>query len=236
MPSIVGRRAVKTKKSFRAWAGTAAIPAAACSVFVAVVLLSSTANAGKFGVRVVNDSGEPVAGASVCVGLPGNYKQFGAMFTNSDGQAITEVPNIPFVVTVSKTRFSGMRISEPARGFNLIKQVTLSEVPGPRCRAGSTVADANPPAIVIGDVNIDEGVYSTTLKPAVSGEPDHYRVSASAEFSDARWQRFDSTISLSSSLADEPSVFLQMRRFEGNSTGWVEARSRVVTVQLPIAR
>lgn len=228
---------MKTKKTFRTWANAAAIPAAACSVLVAAMLLSSSANAGKFGVRVVNESGDPVAGASVCVGLPGNYKQFGALFTDSDGQAITDVPNIPFVVTVSKTRFSGTRISEPARGFNLIKQVTLSEgVPGPRCRAGSTVAAANPPKIVIGDVNINEGTSSTTLKPAVSGEPDHYRVSTSAEFSDARWLPFDSAIALSSSLSDEPSVFLQMRRFEGSSTGWVEARSRVVTVQLPITR
>jgi len=225
---------VKTRKSIWAGANAVVIPAAAGLAFVAAVLLSTTANAGKFGVRVVNESGEPVVGASVCVGLPGNYKQFGALFTDSDGQAITEVPNIPLVVTVSKTRFSGTRISEPARGYNLIKQVTLSEgVPGPRCRAGSTMAAANPPSIVIGDVDIDEGVYSTTLKPAVSGEPDHYRVSTSAEFADARWQPFDTTIALSSSLSDKPSVFLQMRRFAGNSTGWVEARSRVVMVQLP---
>lgn len=228
---------MKTKNSIRNWVSAVAIPAAACSALAATLLMSSTAHAGKYGVRVVNDAGEPVAGASVCVGLPGNYKQFGALFTGSDGQIMTEVPNIPFVVTVSKTRFSGTRINEPARGFNLIKQVTLSEgVPGPRCRAGSTVATANPPQIIIGNINIDEGAYSTTLKPSVSGEPDHYRISTSAKFSDARWQPYESTIALSTSMSDASSVFLQMRRYEGNSKGWVEARSRVVTVQLPTVR
>lgn len=228
---------MKSKKSFRDWVGSVVVSGAMCSAMAAAMLVSSAANAGKFGVRVVDDFGNPVAGASVCVGLPGNYKQFGALFTDADGQAITDVPNIPFVVTVSKTRFSGTRMAEPARGYNLIKQVTLSEgVPGPRCRAGSTLAIANPPAIVIGDVSVNEGTFSTTLQPVVSGDPDHYRVSTSAEFSDASWQKFDSSIALSSTLSDATSVFLQMRRFEGSSTGWVEARSRVVTVQLPIAQ
>ncbi|MFK7852750.1 MAG: carboxypeptidase-like regulatory domain-containing protein [Granulosicoccus sp.] len=228
---------MKSKISFRDWFGSVVVSGAMCSAIAAAMLVSSPANAGKFGVRVVDDSGDPVAGASVCVGLPGNYKQFGALFTDADGQAITEVPNIPFVVTVSKTRFSGTRMAEPARGYNLIKQVTLSEgVPGPRCRAGSTLASANPPSVVIGDVSVNEGTFSTTLKPVVSGEPDHYRVSTSAEFSDANWQKFDSSIALSSALSDEARVFLQLRRFEGSSSGWVEARSRVVTVQLPIAQ
>ena len=78
-------------------------------VFGMAVLLGlsslGSAHAAKFGVRVVDDLGKPVAGASVCIGLEGNYKQFGAMFTGADGNAIVEVPNVPLVVTVSKTRF-----------------------------------------------------------------------------------------------------------------------------------
>ncbi len=208
-------------------------PAVFSLMGVALTLGSQSAVAGTFGVKVVNEAGQPVSGASVCVGLPGNYKQFGALFTDSNGQAIVEVPNMPIVVTVSKTRFSGMRISEPARGFNLIKEVTLAEgVPGPRCRAGSTLASNS--SIVIDDIDVLEGVYSTTLRPTVSGEPSHYRVSRNKDFTGANWQPFGNDIALSSRLSDAPSVYLQMRRYEGSSNSWIEARSSVVTVQLPI--
>ncbi len=69
------------------------------------MLLSSTASAGMFGVRVVDDSGAPVVGASVCVGLPGNYKQFGALFTDSDGQATTSSNYHPPVTSVDETGY-----------------------------------------------------------------------------------------------------------------------------------
>jgi len=70
---------------------------------MAVVTLSAfvlPAHAAKFGVRVVDDNGIPVAGASVCIGLQGNYKQFAATFTDTQGQVVVEVPNVPLLVTV----------------------------------------------------------------------------------------------------------------------------------------
>ncbi len=205
------------------------IPVLACALIASV---SAHAEQSKFGVRVVDDAGEPVSGASVCIGLPGNFKQFGALFTNADGEAIVEVPNVPLVVTVSKTRFSGLRISEPARGFNLVRELTLTEgTPGPRCRAGSSMA-ANPPQINIANVDVMEKSNRTVLMPKVTGEPNHYRVSTSPDFDDANWKSFDNAIALSAAYADEPAVFLQMRRFEGRSNAWVESRSRIVNIRL----
>lgn len=202
------------------------------ALVVLSLLTAQPAVAGKYGVKIVNESGLPVSGAAVCVGLPGNYKQFGAMFTDSEGNAVVEVPNVPFVVTVSKTRFSGIRISEPARGYNLIKQLTLTEgKPGPRCRAGSSLASRQ--SIVIKNVEVTEGHNMTVLEPFATGAPSHYRVSELQDFSDASWQPYREAIALNSQYVDTGSVFLQLRRFEGSATSWIEARSEVVTVSLP---
>lgn len=203
---------------------------------MAVLTLSAfvlPAHAAKFGVRVVDDNGIPVAGASVCVGLQGNYKQFGATFTDSQGQVVVEVPNVPLLVTVSKDRFTGMRATEPARSFNLIKQVQLREgVPGPRCRAGSKIAEGPGAGIVVTDIAIKTGEFSTTLSPTVNGDPSHYRVSSDKDFSDAKWETFSNQISLAGNLSDSQKVYLQLRKRTGSSKAWMEARSEIVTVRL----
>jgi len=206
-------------------------------VFSALILSATMvpAHAAKFGVRVVDDNGRPVAGASVCVGLQGNYKQFGATFTDARGQVMIEVPNVPLMVTVSKDRFSGVRSMEPARSFNLIKQVKLrTGVPGPRCRAGSVLAEHKPgiPDIVVTDIAIQEGPFSTTLSPTVSGEPNQYRVSDTEEFEGAQWRDFSSQIALAANLSDTDRVYLQMRKFRGTSAASLESRSEVLTVRL----
>ena len=200
------------------------------SLLGTVVTLS--ANAATFGVKVVDDRGQPIPGAAVCVGLPGNYKQFGAQLTDESGLAMVDVPNVPLVVTISKTRFSAMRVNEPARGFNLLKEITLSEGnPGPRCNAGQTIADNS--SIKIGAVEVTESAYSTTLTPSVEGEATQYRVSRTPSFTGAKWQRFQSSIALTASLSDEDEVYLQLRRYSGSSKAWIEARSAIVAVKLP---
>lgn len=191
--------------------------------------------AAKFGVRVVDENDQAIVGAAVCIGLQGNYKQFAATFTDGQGKVMVDVPNVPLLVTVSKDRFTGMRITEPARSFNLLKQVRLLEgVPGPRCRAGSSMADSGPgvSTIVITDIAIDENTRSTTLSPTVSGEPNQYRVSANKNFDGADWTKYASQIALSGTLLDNEKVYLQMRNFSGKTKGWLEARSEVLTVQL----
>ena len=192
------------------------------------------AEAARFGVRVVDETGEPVVGASVCVGLEGNYRQFGTAFTDVDGRVdMIDVPNVPFVVTVSKTRFAAVRHREPARGFDLVREITLGEgVPGPRCKAGSSIADG-PGLVEVRRVDVAGRGAAITLTPDVSGAPSHYRVARDERFADSPWQRFERSIALPGALAEAPSVYLQMRRFDGAPDGWLEARSNVVTVFLP---
>ena len=213
--------------------------AAVKAVFLGGVCLASlvsTANAAQFGVRVIDETGEPVTGASVCFGLPGSYRQFGAVFTDSDGQAIAEVPNIPIVVTVSKTRFSGIRLNEPGRGFNLIKEITLTEgIPGPRCKAGSTLADYEPSSVVVDNVEVVVDNQSKILRPEASGEPTEYRVSSTPDIELSRWEDMKEDILLPSAMASESEVYLQLRRYEGTQTNWLEARSRVFKIYLPPA-
>jgi len=193
--------------------------------------LAVPAHAAKFGVHVVDDNGVPVAGASVCIGLQGNYKQFGATFTDAQGHVMVDVPNVPLLLTVSKDRFSGVRSIEPARSFNLVKQVKLRNgVPGPRCRAGSVLAESKPsvPSIVVSSID----VQGNTLSPTVTGDPSHYRVSANQDFTGAQWFRFSNQIALRGALSDAEKVYLQMRKRSGTSNAHVESLSDVLTITL----
>ncbi len=199
---------------------------------ILLATIAPAAQAAVFGVRVVDNNGAPIAGAAVCVGLHGNYKQFGALFTDSTGTATVDVPNVPLIVTVSKDRTSGIRINEPARSFNLIKQVRLIDgIPGPRCRAGSSLAGPGVPQINIGNIDVTQGVFATTLRPEVTGEPSHYRISDDEDFSNTKWRRFSTTISLAD-FPESETIYLQMRRLEGSAKSWLEARSSVVTIRL----
>ena len=205
--------------------------------FLALLLLLSTgsAHAVKFGVHVVSEAGEPVPGVAVCFGTHGNFKQYGAIFTTTSGDAIMDVPNVPLVVTISKNRFTGIRITEPSRRFNLVKQITLRDgVPGPRCRAGSSLADGSPDnRLEINDVLVEDGIYAVSLFPTVTGQPSHYRVSNTQSFNNSKWQKYSTTINLTGSLAEQEAVYLQLRRYKAESKGWFEARSNVVSVQIP---
>jgi ribosomal protein L11 len=205
----------------------------AVTLLAVIGVSSPSLHAATYGVRVVDFDGVPIAGAAVCVGIQGNYKQFGALFTDATGTAQVDVPNVPLIVTVSKNRTAGIRITEPARGFNLIKQVKLIDgIPGPRCRADSSLADApGIEQIRIADIDIREDAFSMTLRPNVSGDPSHYRVSDKADFTDAKWRRFSTTIPLTE-YSDAEMVFVQMRRLEGTAKSWLESRSDVVTVRL----
>ena len=203
------------------------------TALVATALNATQASAATFGVRVVDPQGKPVSGASVCVGLAGNYSQFGAEFTGADGVVQVDVPNVPLVVTVSKTRFAGTRIVEPARGFNLVKQVTLIDgVPGPRCRAGSTLADGpGIPQILIENIDVNSG-EALVLTPTVTGSPSQYRIASDESFADADWTPFTNSIRVTGSLANENALYLQMRHYAGSSTGWLEARSEIVSITI----
>ena len=194
-------------------------------------LASTPATAAKFGVKIVNESGQAVEGAAVCIGMPGSYRQFGSKLTDESGLAMLEVPRVPFVVTVSKDRVGGMAINEPARGFNLIKQVTLKEGShGATCNVKGE--DTVQSSVRISSVDVSDNPYATTLTPSVVGEPNQYRVSRTSSFSDAKWQRFETSIPLTTSLSAANEVFVQMRKYKSVNKGWIEARSEAVNVQL----
>lgn len=198
-----------------------------------LLVASLPSHAATFGVRVIDESGKPVSGASVCIGLQGNHKQFGALFTNDEGIATTDVPNVPLMVTVSKTRFTGMRVQEPARGFNLIKDMTLIEgIPGPRCRADSALASAGGTPIKISDIDITASSWSTFLSTQATGEPTHYRVAADRNFEGAGWQNYVERIQLPQQLADATEVFLQLRRYSGSERASLESRSDITSIVL----
>lgn len=198
-------------------------------------------SATEFGVRVLDPVGAPIAGAAVCVGMPGNPRQFGARMTDRDGRAHLDVPNVPLVVTVSQSRFSSVRVQEPARDFNLVRDITLREgVPGPRCRGGSSLAArseaAGPGELVIERIEFpDTGEGGMALRPLVAGAaPTHYRLGRSvAALEDTRWQSFDSEIALGDGNADVPGLFLQLRRRVGGDDAWIETVSPTVAVRLP---
>ncbi|MFK7892798.1 MAG: hypothetical protein AB8B63_18435 [Granulosicoccus sp.] len=208
---------------------------AGCCILLLGLLFSPASKAGQFGVQVLDDRGRPVAGASVCLGLPGNYAQFAAMFTGSDGVASADVPNVPLIVTVSKTRFSAVRLSEPARRFNIFRKVILADggTPGPRCRAGSTLADSDNSIVRVRNVAVhDSSSGRKVLTPDAVGKPTEYRVSGTERFTDIPWATLRGSITLPSRLVENQQVYLQLRRYQGSFLSWVEARSEPYTVYL----
>lgn len=195
-------------------------------------VLSTPASAAKYGVKIVNESGQAVEGAAVCVGLAGNQVQFGSTLTDASGLAMLEVPAVPFMLTVSKSRMGSMELKEPARGYNLIKQVTLKQgTAGPKCHVVGL--DRSESLVRISYVEVTDNAYSTTLTPTVIGEPTQYRVSRTDSFKDAQWKRFESSIPLSASLSEQDEVYIQMRRYKSVNKSWIEARSDAVSVKLP---
>lgn len=198
---------------------------------------STQAHAVKFGVRVVGADGAPVAGAAVCIGTHGNYKQFAATFTSADGDVMVDVPSVPLVVTVSKNRFSGVRMAEPARRFNLVKTVKLHDgVPGPRCRAGSSLASSDsqqgaPSGLQISNVRVTENAFNVAVTPEILGNANSFRMSRSKSMKNAKWQNFSSNIMVDPNMLGR-TVYLQVRRYKQVKGATLEAHSNVVPVNL----
>lgn len=209
-----------------------ALPSIVTALGLIAVVASTPATAAKFGVKIVNEAGQSLAGTAVCIGMHGNYTQFGSMLTDKSGLAMMEVPKVPFVLTVSKSGTGAIRINEPARGFNLIKEITLTkDASGPKCNVVDL--EKSESSVKISDVHITESTYTTILNPRVVGEPTEYRVSRTPTFTGAKWKLFQTSIPLSASLSEEDEVYIQMRRYSGTRKGWIEARSDVVNVKLP---
>lgn len=207
------------------------------SAAVAAMLLvaTGTAHAAKFGVKVVSADGTPVAGAAVCIGTHGNYKQFAAVFTSSEGDVVVDVPPVPLLVTVSKSRFSAVRLSEPARRYNLIKTVKLQEgIPGPRCKADSSMADGSGvtnggPSI--SKVDVRDKAFNVALLPRVSGGVNKYRIATSKSMRNAVWEDFSKEIVVDPKMLGKK-VYLQVAKVVQQKGASLEAHSNVVEVNL----
>jgi len=211
---------------------TTALPSILSALSLMALVASTPVSAAKYGVKVIDESGQALEGVAVCIGMHGNYGQFGSMVTDASGIAMLEVPNTPFVLTVSKKHIGSVRVNEPARGFNLVKEVTLGQ--GFTSAACNVEASKNSESSIrISDIQVNDSAFATTLQPQVEGSPTEYRVSKTNTFAGAKWQRFDTTIPLSANLSEEDEVFVQMRRFMGDKKSWIEARSDVVNVKLP---
>lgn len=211
---------------------TSTLPSILTVLGLITAVASMPANAAKFGVKIVNESGQAVEGAAVCVGMPGNYNQFGSLLTDKSGLAMLDVPKIPFVLTVSKNFVGSMKVGEPARGFNIIKELTLKQgTSAAKCNVVGLVKSES--SVKISDVQVTDNIYTTTLKPQVVGEPTEYRISRTPSFEGAKWKRFETSIALSARLSEEDEVYIQMRRYAALNKSWIEAKSDVVNVKLP---
>ena len=206
------------------------------ALIAAALGASAGAQAARFGVRVVDAFGEPVAGASVCVGLEGNYRQFGTAFTDADGLAdMLEVPNVPLVVTVSKTRFAG----DAAAGARTRVRHRPRADPGrgaarpalPRRQLdGGEPADhrrARRRRDGRGDGN-DADAHRHRLAERVPRRARRgpARVRGRVAAGSTRRSR------CRRALADARSIVLQLRRQVGDERASIEALSDVVTVEL----
>jgi len=206
------------------------------SAAIAAMLMVATgaAHAAKFGVKVVSADGTPIAGAAVCIGTHGNYKQFAAVFTSADGDVIVDVPPVPLLVTVSKSRFSAVRLSEPARRYNLVKTIKLQDgIPGPRCKADSSMADAGVTSggPSISSVGIRDKAFNVSLMPRVSGGVNRYRIATSRSMKNASWENFTSEIVVDPRMLGK-TVYLQVAKVVQQQGASIEAHSNVVEVNL----
>jgi len=199
-----------------------------------LLIAAGSAHAAKFGVKVVSADGTPVAGAAVCIGTHGNYKQFAAVFTSSEGDVVVDVPPVPLLVTVSKNRFSAVRLAEPARRYNLVKTVKLQEgIPGPRCKADSSLADAEITngGPTISNVAVRDEVFNVSLMPRVSGTVNKYRIGTSRSMQNAVWENYSREIVVDPKMLGK-TVYLQVAKVLQQEGASIEAHSNVVEVNL----
>lgn len=210
------------------------LPSLALLTSLAIGLLAiSRAEAADFGVRVMDEHGQPLQDAAVCLGTTGKHDQFGVYMTGDNGVVVVkDLPAVELKVTVSRSGYQGIEMVEPVRSWNLIKGVTLLEDGlGPRCDTSALLEEeiSNTSLAVRALYASDQG-GQYLIESEIDGAPSHYRVSAKADFSDARWLPYSRSFTYSVGAAE--ALYYQVRRVAGNQTSWLEARSAVVTLQV----
>ncbi len=213
-------------------------------LLVALALLPvAGAFASVVGVRVFDAAtGDPLAGAAVCLGTPAEPDQFGALRTDAEGRvAFHDITQTPLVLTVSRPGYRGVRKSFPAAAYDRVFQVRLARGGlGPRCvaprRAGT--ASGSPggergPAL---SVDILGGPTTATpevqLRIRVHGKATEYRVSEDPAFRGSSWLPYTKapvTFRLSPTPGPK-TLYVQIRLQREVGGGRVVIESEVVKV------
>lgn len=227
---------VKTQKHIPTTAPRFLSTTVFCLASLTALITMSRADAASFGVRVIDEQGQPLAGAAVCIGTAANPGQFGAFMTAADGSArIDNAPAVPLRITVSKEAFQGVHFEEPIRNWNLMTDVTLlRDGEGPVCdisgHADAQAADSE--RLKISYLNAFKSRAGYTIESDIQGAPTHYRVSHRKDFAGAKWQPYQKAVTYRGAAKD--ALYFQVKRFSGNTGSWLEARSAVADIAIGV--
>ncbi len=202
-----------------------------CGSLLAGLIGASRAEAADFGVRVVDEFGQPLAGASVCLGTRAQMDQFGSYVTSPDGHVVlNEAPRVPLNVVVSKQDYQGVRFVEPIRNFNIVTEVTLLlDGEGPVCHSPELAQQEEEKRhLSIANLFASKKGPVYTIRSEIEGEPSHYRISTRKDFKDAKWLPYKKRIKFWGQT--DGNLFYQVKRFTGGKKGWLEARSHVASI------
>ncbi len=181
-------------------------------------------------------NGRAIEGAAVCLGTGADRTQFGAVRTDSDGNASFEdILDAPLVLTVSKSEFRGERRHLEGIHFDTILTVLLPRGGlGPKCDA-PVAAGGRGKVLRLARFRIDGGAAQTRqrrveLNFAADGAATDYRVSEAQDFADAQWQPMkpNPTYTLSA-RPGRKQLFLQLRKYHNTEGLTLETRSNVVS-------
>lgn len=242
-----GRQAVcgyAGEKSNRGWQRRREFKVKAGFLAPCLLGFAGLLQAASLDVRVIDrDSRQPLSGAAICLGTSANPRQFGALRTDAYGQvAYRDLPEAPLVLTVSNDGYRGHRSQHQLRGFDLKLEVPLpSGGLGPSCDLPAVQADREQLAmdderwLALEQVRVTrdaEQPQTVQLRLTARGEPTHYRLAASADLSDSRWQPYLEQVTWRESEGKAEALYLQLRRFQGDSGAVVERLSAVRRVLL----
>ena len=221
---------------------------AVCLPLIASMLAISGVNAAEIRVHVVDKQrGNSLAGASVCLGTPGNPVQFGGQVTPGSGYAVfQDVPQTPLVLTVSRPDYTGYQRTHSAKRFNITLRTPLSSGGlGPVCDLGDqpvSLSTLGEGALTVGMFRLENGASSTakrlvSLNTRLSGNPTHYRVAEHWSFDGADWVEFEGQPEYElSEGAGQKKVYFQVRRLRGSEGAQVESVSGIAQATIYLTR
>lgn len=209
--------------------------AAAAGLALLMAAMPGGAFAADLTVRVLNKStGQPLEGASACLGTDADPVQLGARHTGPDGKAaFADVPGAPLSLIVSKSGYRSERKAVSGGPYDQELTILLAKGSGGRysCDAGAVVtrkAGPAPPFL------LDRGAAVTADRRVslhFSAErATEYRASESSDFAGAEWRTIEGTPAFELSAGPgRKTVYLQLRRYREAEGARLETRSEVLS-------